>query len=174
VNALRHLPDSAPLTELAWPLFAGHLPSRESASDVILAWFERLLAVFAPAVDRLDQLPSQAAFLFGFDPDAARASEENSAVLSTDSARTVLAEFASRVRADSDSVDLEEFNRWIDEIVTATGIRGGDLLHPLRIALTGSFSGLELDRILPLIEEGSSLGLPIPSVSERIERFVGV
>jgi hypothetical protein len=40
--------------------------------------------------------------------------------------------------------------------------------------LTGFHSGPEVDKIIPLIEEGSTLGLGIPDVHERIECFVGV
>ena len=137
------------------------------------SWFDRLIALFLRAVDHLDQLPAKAAFIFGFDPDAARANEENAAVLAADSARTVLAEFASRVRAHS-GVRPEDFKAWISEIKAATGINGKELFHPVRIALTGWHSGPDFDKVLPLIEDGSMLGLPIPSVQERIERFVGV
>jgi nondiscriminating glutamyl-tRNA synthetase len=138
------------------------------------SWFDRLIALFLRAVDHLDQLPAKAAFIFGFDPDTARANEENAAVLAADSARTVLAELAGRVRAHSGPVRPEDFKAWINEIKAATGINGKELFHPVRIALTGSHSGPDFDRILPLIEDGSILGLPIPSVQERIERFVGV
>jgi glutamyl/glutaminyl-tRNA synthetase len=62
----------------------------------------------------------------------------------------------------------------MNEIKAATGIKGKDLFHPVRIALTGSHSGPEFDKLLPLIEEGAELGLGIPSVRERIESFVGV
>ena len=166
--------ETSRLAELAWPFFATHLPPRESAGSETRAWFDRVLALFAPAVDHLDQLPSIAGFLFGFDPDRARALDENSAVLSVDSARTVLAEFADRVRAHSGPVRPEDFKAWVDEIKTATGIKGKELFHPLRIALTGFHSGREFDKVLPLIEDGNLLGLPVPCVQERIERFVGV
>ena len=68
------------------------------------AWFGCLLALFVPAVDRLDQLPAKTAMVFGFDAEAARANEENAAVLAADSARTVLGEFATRARAHSGQV----------------------------------------------------------------------
>jgi hypothetical protein len=44
----------------------------------------------------------------------------------------------------------------------------------VRIALTGTHSGPEFDKLIPLIEEGAALGLGIATVRERIERFVGV
>jgi hypothetical protein len=59
------------------------------------------------------------------------------------------------------------------EISTTTGVRGKDLYHPARIALTGAHSGPEFDKLLPLIEDGAALGLSVPTVRERIERFVG-
>jgi nondiscriminating glutamyl-tRNA synthetase len=168
------LADRDRLAALAWSYFAGQLPAPESASDEVRAWFDRLLALFLPAVDHLDQLPLKAAFIFGFDAEAARANEENAAVLAPDSARTVLAELAGRVRAHSGPVRPEDFKAWINEIKSATGIKGKELFHPVRIALTGAHSGPDFDKTLPLIEDGSMLGLGIPSVCERIEQFVGV
>jgi glutamyl-tRNA synthetase len=138
------------------------------------AWFHSLLDVFLPAVDYLAQLPAKAAFIFGFDPAAARANEENAAVLAADSARTVLTELAGRVRMHSGYVTAEVFQTWINEIKDATGIKGKELYHPIRIAITGFHSGREFDKIIPLIEDGAALGLAIPSVPQRIFQFVGV
>jgi nondiscriminating glutamyl-tRNA synthetase len=168
------LADPGRLAALAWSYFADRLPARDTAPEAVHAWFRQLLALFIPAVDHLDQLPAKAAFLFGFDADAARAGEENAAVLAADSARTVLAEFAGRVRAHSDPVRPEDFKAWMNEIKAATGIKGKDLFHPIRIALTGAHSGPEFDKTLPLIEDGSMIGLGVPSVQERIEQFVGI
>jgi glutamyl-tRNA synthetase len=138
------------------------------------AWFASLLDVFLPAVDYLAQLPIKAAFIFGFDPAAARANEENAAVLAADSARTVLSELAGRVRTHSGYVTAEVFKTWLNEIKDATGIKGKELYHPVRIAITGFHSGREFDKIIPLIEDGAALGLAIPSVPQRIFQFVGV
>ena len=136
------------------------------------AWFASLLALFLPAVDRLDQLPSKAAPIFGFDPAAARLNEENAAVLAADSARSVLSELAARVRTHNGPVTPEVFKVWMDEIKAATGAKGKELFHPVRIALTGSHSGREFDKVIPLIEEGAALGLSIPTVRDRLEQFV--
>ncbi len=54
------------IAELSWKYFP-QLPSRESASEATRAWFDRLLALFVPSVDHLDQLPLKCAFVFGFD-----------------------------------------------------------------------------------------------------------
>jgi len=154
------------------PIHVDH-PSRELIT-LRKAWFSSLLALFLPYVDYLAQLPAKAAFVFGFDPAAARANEENAAVLSADSARTVLSELASRVRTHNGFVTAETFKGWMNEIKAATGIKGKELFHPVRIALTGHHSGPDFDKIIPLIEEGAALGLAIPSVPQRIYQFVGV
>jgi len=159
---------------LAWGYFGERLPPADSAAEPVKAWFARLLALFVPAIDRLDQLPEKTAQVFGFDVEAARNVEENAAVLAGDSARTVLSELAARVRAHAGHVTPEVFKGWMDEVKAAAAVKGPALFHPVRIALTGVCSGRELDRLIPLIEEGAALGLGIPSVRQRVERFVGV
>jgi glutamyl-tRNA synthetase/nondiscriminating glutamyl-tRNA synthetase len=166
-----YLKQAAParLAELAQPYFADKLGQNASAAQN--AWFDSLLALFVPAVDRLDQLPAKAAPVLAFDPEAARANEENRAILTADSARVVLTELADRVLAHTGQVTPEVFKAWMSEIKAAAGVKGQELFHPVRIALTGTHSGREFDKLLPLIEEGAALGLGIPSVRERIERF---
>ena len=45
--------------------------------------------------------------------------------------------------------------------------KGKELFHPVRIVLTGAHSGPEFDKIIPLFEDGSALGLGVKSVAER-------
>lgn len=162
------------LAALAWEYFGGLVPDKEDASDEELMWFVELIGLFASHVDHLDQLINQTAFVFAFDPETVRAKPENAALLAEDSARTVLCELADRVRAYGDSVTPEVFREWMEEIKEATGIKGKELFHPVRIAITGAPSGPEFDKLLPILENGSALGLGVPSVRERVERFVGV
>ncbi len=166
--------DRARLAALAWPYFAPLLPSQDSCPEPIKKWFDKLLAVFVPKVDHLDELPAKAAPVIRFDCDEARSRPENAAILADDSSRTVLGEFAARVRTYSQHIAPDLFKAWLNEIKEVTGIKGPALFHPVRIALTGYHSGPEFDKIIPLIEEGSMLGLGIPDVHERVECFVGV
>ena len=162
------------LIALAAPYFetVGLLPERANAE--ILAWFEKLVALFLPALDQLDQLPAKSAFIFQFDPDAAHADEENAALLATESAQKVLAAFAARVQSAPGLVTADQFKSWMNEIKAETGAKGKELFHPVRIALTGAHSGPEFDKLIPVIEEGSQLELPlhILSVRERIQQFL--
>jgi len=139
----------------------------------LASWFERLVTVLVPYVDRLDQLPARAVPLFGIDPVIARANEENASILAAETSRVVLAELAKRVHAYAGQVTPAAFKTWLNEIKSETGIKGPALFHPVRIALTGTPSGPEFDKIIPLIEEGAALGLGMRSVRQRIDRFVG-
>ena len=137
------------------------------------AWFDRLLALFVPAVDHLDQLPAKSAFVFGIDLDAARLDAENAAILAADSTRSVLGEFGARVRTHTGTITQEVFKGWMNDIKSATAVKGKELFHPVRIALTGAHSGPEFDKLLPLFEDSAAVALGVPSVEERIERFLG-
>jgi nondiscriminating glutamyl-tRNA synthetase len=166
--------DPERIAELAWPHFADRLPPKDSAAPEIHAWFSKLLALFLPAVSQLDELPGQTAFLFHFDPSAARANEENAPILASESSGKALAALAARVRSHSGPVTPEQFKTWMNEVKSETGAKGKDLFHPVRIALTGFHSGREFDKLIPLFEEGSALQIPshILSVRERLEAFL--
>jgi len=45
----------------------------------------------------------------------------------------------------------EMFTLWLNDIKAKTGLKGKDLFHPIRLALTGEASGPELKILLPLI-----------------------
>jgi len=173
--------DPERIAELAWSYFAsaGLLPPHNSRQQItaaaVEAWFGKLLALFLPAVNQLDELPVKTSFVFRFDPAAARANEENAAFLATESAQRVLDAFATRIAAQSGPVSPEQFKIWMNEIKADTGAKGKELFHPVRIALTGSHSGPEFDKLIPIFEEGSLLDLPVHvlSVRERIAQFMG-
>jgi glutamyl-tRNA synthetase/nondiscriminating glutamyl-tRNA synthetase len=168
--------DGERLAELAWPYFAqeGWLPAQDAAAGDVQAWFAKLLGIFVPSVDLLDQVPGRARFVFDFDPLRARDEEENAALLASENAQKVLSAFAEKVRAHAGPVDAAQFKTWMNEVKTETGVKGKELFHPVRIALTGSHSGPEFDKLVPLFEEGSGLALPVHvlSVRERVEKFL--
>jgi len=172
--------DPERVAELAWSHFAHagllppHIGGQQITTASVDAWFGKLLALFLPQVNQLDELPIKAAFVFRFSPTAARANEENAAFLGTESAQKVLAAFSARVSAHAGPVAPEQFKAWMNDIRTETGAKGKELFHPVRIALTGSHSGPEFDKLIPILEEGSRLTLPVHvlSVRERIQQFM--
>ena len=163
---------------MAWPYFvaAGLLPPHDEAAAAsgVDAWFGKLLALFLPSVSQLDELPAKAAFVFRFGPDACARRRRERTHPRDEATRKVLAAFGARAAGHVEGVIPEQFKAWMNEIKGETGAKGKDLFHPVRIALTGFHSGPEFDKLIPVLEEGSRLDLPVHvlSVRERIEQFM--
>jgi nondiscriminating glutamyl-tRNA synthetase len=161
----------AELRALAWPYFAALdlLPSLpgDAPSDLLTQWFDRVLELFLPAVDRLDQLPEKAAALWRKAP----LSEEDAAMLASEAGKRVAHSFAAKIEMEPAPLTAPRFKELMNEVKTQAGVKGKDLFHPIRILLTGAHSGPEFDKLIPLLEEGSRLELPahVLSVRERVE-----
>jgi glutamyl/glutaminyl-tRNA synthetase len=80
----------------------------------------------------------------------------------------VIAAFIARAAA----VDLASpgaFKCAVNAVKESLGVKGKALFHPIRIALTAAESGPDLERLVPLLERGSRLALPVP-VMAPVER----
>jgi nondiscriminating glutamyl-tRNA synthetase len=170
------------IARLALPYFvkAGLLPEKLSAEDPAsyvstaeFSWFQKVVELLAPYVDRLEQLPERAAMLFHHDAKKAVENPENAEVLKLEKTSAVIAGFSNRIAAESGEITAERFKAIINEVKTETGTKGKELFHPIRIAIIGSHSGPEFDKLIPVIETGSKLDLPVhvKSVRERVEDF---
>ncbi|MBC7348601.1 MAG: glutamate--tRNA ligase [Candidatus Aminicenantes bacterium] len=133
-------------------------------------WLTRAIEVLIEGVDKFSDLPQKFSLLFEFEPG--KMDEEARAIIQAESARRVLAAFIQK------TAGLKEFNYEIfagltGEIKKATGIKGKELFHPLRVALTARASGLELNKFIPLVEEGSRLDFPrkIKGCLERLKEI---
>ena len=161
------------IEQLALPYFvsSGLLP--ENADAKVRAWFSKVIALLVPSVNKLDELPGKAGLIFHVDPVAALMAPDNAEVLALPKASDVLSEFVQRVAADSEAMTPERFKAMVNEVKEKTGAKGKELFHPIRIVITGSHSGPEFDKLIPILEEGSQLELPtnVMSVRERVEAF---
>ena len=163
------------IASLARPYFGGLVIS-ESASEAH-TWLDKIVQMLAPSVDRLDQLPEKAALIFNYDAKAALAFADNAEVLAGPQTDAVLARFVFKILEDECAregrLTPEQFKKIVNEVKAETGAKGKDLFHPIRIAITGSHSGPEFDKLIPILEEGSHLQLPkhVFSVRERVEEF---
>src|SRR5205823_8735319 len=94
-------------------------------------------------------------------------------VLAAEKTPAVIAAFAKRADAEPGMISAERFKAIINEVKTETGAKGKELFHPIRIVITGSHSGPEFDKLIPIIEKGSTLGLPqrVLSMKERVKAF---
>jgi glutamyl-tRNA synthetase/nondiscriminating glutamyl-tRNA synthetase len=133
--------------------------------------------MLAPSVDRLDQLPEKASLIFNYDHNAALASPDNAEVLAWPHTDAVLSRFTFKLLEDEAAregrLTPEEFKRIVNEVKAETGTKGKELFHPIRLAVTGSHSGPEFDKLIPILEEGSHLSLPkkVLSTHQRVQEF---
>jgi len=172
----RHYIRQAPperIEQLAGPFFARTAMIPTDPCERVRAWFGKVVGLLAPSVDRLEQLPERAALIFRYDAAEAASSPENAGILAAPRSREVLAAFAQQVEGDELPLTAARFKAIMNDVKAKTGAKGRELFHPVRIALTGSHSGPEFDKVIPILEEGSRLDLPqhVMSVRERIEAF---
>jgi nondiscriminating glutamyl-tRNA synthetase len=144
-----------------------------AASEEVDHWLSKVTALLVPSVNKLDELPDRAKVIFDYDAKAAIANPGNAEVLHSAKTDDVLAAFTWRIINESVPLTAERFKAIVNEVKTESGVKGKELFHPIRIALTGTHSGPEFDKLVPLIEEGSALALPVKvkSVKERVAEF---
>jgi nondiscriminating glutamyl-tRNA synthetase len=146
----------------------------------IQSWLSRVTELVAPSVDRLDQLPERASLIFNYDAKAALAAPDNAEVLAWPNTDAVLAGFAIKILEDESAqaaqLTPERFKQLVNEVKAEIGAKGKELFHPIRLIVTGSHSGPEFDKLIPILEAGSRLNLPkhVLSVRERVEEFARV
>jgi nondiscriminating glutamyl-tRNA synthetase len=145
--------------------------------DEIRVWLSKVTELLVPSVDRMDQLPSRASLIFNYDAKAALAASENAEVLGWSNTEAVFDRFTVKILEDesakSGKLTTECFKLLVNEVKAETGAKGKELFHPIRIIVTGSHSGPEFDKLIPILEAGSLLNLPkhMLSVYERVEEF---
>jgi nondiscriminating glutamyl-tRNA synthetase len=171
--------DPARINEVAFPLYAKAMTTDESADSPALPkeWLAKINELLLPSVDRLDQLPERASLIFNYDAAKALASPDNTDVLGWPHTEAVFARFTVKILEDElareGKLTPDEFKKIVNEVKAETGAKGKELFHPIRTIITGSHSGPEFDKLIPILEEGSHLNLPkhVLSVRERVEAF---
>jgi len=140
-------------------------------------WFSQVAELLTPSVDRLDQVPERASLIFNYDAKAALAAPDNAEVLAWPNTDAVFDRFTVKILEDESAkagkLTPECFKLLVNEVKAETGAKGKELFHPVRLIVTGSHSGPEFDKLIPILEAGSRLNLPkhVLSVRERVEEF---
>jgi nondiscriminating glutamyl-tRNA synthetase len=173
------LPRGLQAAVAAWPYLAqaGYVPPDAKLDDKTVAWVGHASQLLLPYVDRLDQLPEKASFIFNYDAQKALADPDNAEVLSWPNTNAVFTRFVVKVLEDDSAVRAqlspEQFKKIVNEVKAETGTKGKELFHPIRLMITGSHSGPDFDKVIPVLEDGSHLTLPkhVLSVRERVEAF---
>jgi glutamyl-tRNA synthetase len=157
------------LLERAAPFMerAGYTFPESSAG---LGWWGRLLDLVRKGCRRLDELAAAVAPIVEPDLGAVLKDPELRSAVSGELAVAVLAAFTSASNAGELRSD-DGYRAAAKRVSAATGAKGRELFHPLRVAISAQDSGPELARMIPVIEEGAGLGGPVTvdSVAARIQ-----
>ncbi len=122
-------------------------------------------------------MPERASLIFSYDAKAALTAPDNAEVLAWPNTEAVFDRFIVKILEDESAkagnLTPECFKLLVNEVKAETGAKGKELFHPIRIIVTGSHSGPEFDKLIPILEAGSQLNLPkhVLSVYERVEEF---
>jgi glutamyl-tRNA synthetase len=133
-------------------------------------WLKKAIEILIEGVDKFSELPQKFSLLFDFEPE--KLDKEAREIIGSESAKKVLAAFVQKT-AGLQEFNYEIFARITNEIKKEAGVKGKELYHPLRVALTARVSGLELDKFIPLVEEGAKLNFPrqIKNCLERVKEI---
>lgn len=134
-------------------------------------WFLKLCELIQKRVTLLSEVVSQAKTVFEYDPSML--DDEGKAVLEEEECLKVILSFA--VKSEKrDLKEREKFIELVNEIKNELKVKGKNLYHPLRLCVSSSMSGPDLDLLVPVIEIGATLDLPvkIENSSKRAWRLV--
>jgi len=171
----RHYMKESPprrLAELSIPFLVGAGYVAEPVDNAALSWLERVLDAALKNLDNLSQLPAAVRLIFEYDAQSVLRGEETRHVAEDADSRAVLEAFIPKVLAAGE-LDYPRFREIAKSVQKETGKKGKDLFHPIRVALTGAVSGPELEKLIPIFEEGAKLNLacPVKSVAQRLREF---
>jgi nondiscriminating glutamyl-tRNA synthetase len=113
------------------------------------AWLEWILPSLAASVDRLPQLADRLQTVFA---------EPAAPLDEADRNRDLIGAVAAELDVENRLVDKEAFRAFANRVKDRTGLKGKNLFHPIRVILTGSHEGPELDLIIPAIDRAANLG----------------
>ena len=142
----------------------------EVPGDHELVWLSLALEAVSPKVERLDALDGLFRVFFHFDPRAAAADPQALAALEEPEVRQVLEALHGELESGG-AAGEGGMAALFKRVQKGAGVKGPRFYHPLRAALTGSLSGMELGSLIPLLEQGKGLDgfqTRIIGVGERI------
>ncbi len=133
------------------------------------SWLAQVIDLLKTHVDHLDQLPNETGIIYGMDANLAAVEPGVLELLKKPEGQAVAGEFA-RLVEERETLTAESYRTILGEVKAATHQKGRNLYHPIRAALTGRDSGPDLEKLIPLYEEGSRLNLPrkVMSCRERL------
>lgn len=161
------------LAELVVPYLVSLKRITLPISPAVQHWLEALVKDFQKYLEKASDIVDLTAVIFDFCPERDLTIEETDSFSIEETSYKVLLEL-QRQTSGMELLTVKAMEWVLSSIKKTVGVRGKDLFHPVRMALTGKSSGPDLKLLVPLIESGSRLNLkpPIPGVAERVSRML--
>jgi glutamyl-tRNA synthetase len=95
-------------------------------------------------------------------------------IITSESASKVIAVLRGEIESLDSPIAFYVIGEIAKKIQAEHSIKGRELYHPIRLALTGKESGIELKDFIPLIEDGSLLNItpPVINMKKRLEQVL--
>jgi hypothetical protein len=138
-----------------------------------VAWCERAAFLLGSQVADRDGLADLLGLVFAYDAARAMRDVESHGVMSRYAARDVI-RLLARLVLDGGACTPERFSEIVTVMKAELDIRGRELFHPLRLALTGRAGEGGLDRVILLLDAARDAGFEVKKVRERIVEFCSV
>ena len=151
---------------------AGYIAQQEAAEPNVKEWLHKIILQTVKERAQRPHILDVGKLIFDYSAQAILSDDSTRAAVEDLGAQQVLKEFIPKVLEVQD-LTYERFREIAKAVQKETGKKGKDLFHPIRVALTGAVSGPELEKLIPIFEEGSKLPLArhVKSVSERLREF---
>ena len=136
------------------------------------AWCARAAALLGPHSPDRDGLANLLSLIFCYDAQEILSNLDAQIVMSRYAARDVLRTLANLL-LDPAVLTTEHFREIVEALKMQLDIRGRELFHPLRLALSGRSGERELDRVVLLLDAAAAARfcVPVKTVRDRIIDF---
>jgi nondiscriminating glutamyl-tRNA synthetase len=157
---------AAILRDRAW--LSGGTAAPGCVPNMFDAWLAGAAALLGPHAADATALADLLSLIFHYDARATLQRPSSHDVLARAGAREVLRELAIRI-LDGPLLDSDRFKEIVEGLKQqASHIRGRELFHPIRLALSGRAGDGELDRIILLLDPAAALPFAVPVKSNRV------
>jgi glutamyl/glutaminyl-tRNA synthetase len=163
------------LVELALPYYQRIDWMPDDPSPPQRRWLRDLIKAVLPGLDFLSLLPPRTRLVFAYQPENYLRVPESREAMEREGAREVLRLFSQKALEES-WLTVDRYHHIMESLKQQAPWRGRSLHHPVRVLLTGLPFGPSMDDLLPLIEQGAELDLPVrvKSCRERVVEFCSV
>lgn len=143
----------------------------EKFDEKVENWFLKLCQLIQKRVTLLNEVVPQSKVVFEYDPSSI--DDECKAVLEEEECLKVILSYAVKSE-NRDLTTREKYIELVNELKNELKVKGKNLYHPLRLCVSTSMSGPDLDMLVPVIEIGSKLDLPfkIKNSSKRAWKLI--